>query len=44
MVPLAIFLGGDFNKISFKNFKREMREIFKIFPNSFDQKSQKNVI
>jgi hypothetical protein len=30
-------------KISLKIFKPKMRKIFKIFPNSFDQKSQKSV-
>jgi hypothetical protein len=31
-------------KISLKSFEQEIRIIFKIFPNIFDQKSQKHVI
>jgi hypothetical protein len=43
-VAIAIFLAGDFRKISLRNFEREMRKIFTIFPNDSDQKSEKNVI
>jgi hypothetical protein len=43
-MAIAIFLAGDFRQISLKIFEQEMRKIFKIIPNSFDQKSQKNVI
>jgi hypothetical protein len=41
--PLKVPL-QDFIKISLKIFEQEMRKIFNIFPNSFDRKSQKNVI
>jgi hypothetical protein len=43
-VAFAIFSDGEFRKISLKIFELEMRNISKIFPNSFDQKSQKNGI
>jgi hypothetical protein len=40
-IKFIIISAGDSRKISLKIFKQEMRKIFKIFPNSFDQKSQK---
>jgi hypothetical protein len=41
---VKVAIPNIFIKISLKNFQQEMRKIFKIFPTSFDQKSQKNVI
>jgi hypothetical protein len=43
-VAFSIFSADDSKKISLKIFEQEMRKILKIFPNIFDQKSQKNVI
>jgi hypothetical protein len=40
-MALLIFSAGDYKKNS---FEQEMRKTFKIFPNIFDQKSQKHVI
>jgi hypothetical protein len=31
-------------KISLENFEQEMKKILEIFPNSFDQKFQKNLL
>jgi hypothetical protein len=42
-VSFSIFLAGDSRKISLKNFEQEMRKIFKIFPNIFDQKQREKL-
>jgi hypothetical protein len=41
-VSFIIFLAGYFRKISLQIFELDMLKIFIIFPNIFDQKSQKN--
>jgi hypothetical protein len=42
-VTFSIVSAGEFRKISLKIFEQEIRKIFKIFPNIFDQKSQNNI-
>jgi hypothetical protein len=44
MVAFFIFSASGTRKLSLKIFEQEMRKIFEILPNIFDQKSQNHAI